>query len=314
MCDCSTISWWLVGWRALHFLACLLPVGLLAFNLLVAAPVLRADSGPSRATNLSVLISLVLALVSGIAWLLLVAGSIGEVTPLEALRSGIVSAVLNQTHFGTTWRLRSVFWLIAATSSTVMLFRKQSSRGSTWICFVASAALLGALAWAGHGLDGNGNAAMFHVVADAAHLFVSAVWPVGLAPFAIALFMLQKQNNPSRWIDAAALTRRFSAVAIICVALLTLTGLINCWFMLPSFSSLWRSGYGRLLSVKIAVFVPMILFAGANRLALKPRLTAGTDVEATTVRLRRNVLTEFALCTVIILIVALLGLLMPPMP
>ena len=106
----------------------------------------------------------------------------------------------------------------------------------------------------------------------------------------------------------------FQPSPFICVALLTLTGLINCCFMLPSVSSLWRSGYGRLLSVKIAVFVPMILFAGVNRLALKPRLAAGKNVETTAAHLRRNVLIEFALGTVVILIVGLLGLLMPPMP
>jgi len=354
MCDCSTISWWLAAWRALHFLACLLPVGLLTFHLLVAAPVFQARSGPSRATTLLIGIALLLALVSGIGWLLVIAGNIGDVTPVEAMRSGVVTTVLNQTQFGATWRLRAVFWLIATAASAWMLWRKRPSLTTAWTCLIASAALLASLAWAGHGVDGDGNAATFHVIADATHLLAGGLWPFGLAPFAVALFKLQRQNTPPRrggvldavtehsfpspggpgveersapsvliasqealqprWGDAAALTRRFSAGALICVVLLTFTGLVNCWFMFPSISSLWRSGYGRMLLLKIAVFLPMIVFAAMNRLALKPRLLAGKDPVAVTIALRRNVIIEFVLANAVILIVALLGLLMPPMP
>jgi putative copper export protein len=68
------------------------------------------------------------------------------------------------------------------------------------------------------------------------------------------------------------------------------------------------------LSLKISIFIPMIVFAAVNRLSLKPRLSSGGDAAATTSRLRRNVIIEFVLGTMVILIVAVLGLLMPPMP
>jgi putative copper resistance protein D len=313
MCDCSTISWWLAAWRALHFLACLLPVGLLAFHLLVAAPVFRVAASPSRATCLIIFVSLIVALVSGIAWLLVVAGNIGDVTPMEAWRNGVTSAVFHHTHFGACWRLRAVFWIVAVAASLGMVARERVSTTIAWICLVAAAALLGALAWAGHGLDGDGIAARFHVVADAVHLVVSGVWPFGLAPFAAALLMLRKKTDSSRWNDTSALTRRFSAVALICVGLLTLTGLVNSWFMLPSVSSLWRSGYGRVLSVKILLFAGMVVLAAVNRLAFRPRLAAGDNPEATVRRLQQNVLFELVLGIAVILIVALLGLLSPPM-
>jgi putative copper resistance protein D len=316
---------------------------LLAFHLFVAAPVLDLKSGPSRATAIVVFAALLVALVSGIGWLWVVAGNIGDVTPVEAWRTGVVTTVLNQTHFGNAWRLRSIFWLIAAIASALMFLQKGSSVITAWICLSAAAAQLAGLAWAGHGLDGDGNAAIFHVIADATHLLVGGVWPFGLAPFAVALFRLQRKHSPlsragdlpfqspgilakgglaassalitsqTYWADAAALTRRFSAVALICVTLLTLSGLVNSWFMLPSVSSLWTSGYGRLLSLKIGIFVPMIIFAAVNRISLKPRLAKGSDPVATTASLRRNVIIEFLLGTLIILIVAVLGLLMPPM-
>jgi len=313
MCDCSTISWWLAAWRALHFLACLLPVGLLAFHLLVAAPVFRVAFGPSRAACLTIFVSLIVALVSGIAWMLVVAGNIGDVTPMEAWRSGVTSTVWNHTHFGDCWRVRADFWFLATAASVLMILQKRPSVETAWFCLFATADLLGGLAWAGHGLDGDGNAARFHVVADAVHLVVCGVWPFGLAPFAMALLMLRKKTDSSRWNDASALTRRFSAVALICVGLLILTGLVNSWFMLPSVSSLWRTGYGRVLSVKIVLFAGMLALAAVNRLAFKPRLASDDNPEGTAICLQRNVVSELVLGTAVILIVALLGLLSPPM-
>lgn len=314
MCDCSTISWWLAGWRALHFVACLLPVGLFAFHFFVAAPVFGAGSGPSRATIRCVFVSLIAGLVSGIAWLLIIAGNIGDVTPMHALRDGIATAVLNETHFGTAWRVRAVFWLVATAATILMLLQKRPSATIAWICFSASAAFLGGLAWAGHGLDGDGNAGRFHLIADMLHLLAGGVWPFGLVPFAAALLKLHREASQPRWIVVGALTRRFSAIAMSCVALLTATGLVNCWFMLPSVWSLWRDGYGRTLSLKIILFAAMIAFAAINRLLLKPRLVAGNDVSAIALQLRRNVLVELMLGMAIVFIVALLGLLPPPMP
>jgi putative copper resistance protein D len=312
MCDCSTISWWLAAWRAGHFLACLLPVGLLAFHLLVAAPAFGARSVFSRAAAAVILCSLVVALVSGAAWLLIVAGNIGDTTPMDAWRSGVVTAVLGKTHFGVIWCWRVVPWIVAAAASVLMLFRP--SKVLNWLCFLASAALLGMLAWSGHGLDGDGKTVYVHVTCDMVHLIVGGIWPFGLLPFAMALIRLRSQDGPATWNLAGALTRRFSNIALLCVAALALTGTVNCCFMLPSVSSLWQSGYGRVLSLKIGLFAVMIVFAVLNRFVLKPRLIGGENISATLAQLRINVLIEFALGTAVILAVAVLGLLMPPMP
>lgn len=312
MCDCSTISWWLAAWRAVHFLACLLPVGLLAFHLLVAAPAFGVRIVLSRAATVVIFCSLLIALVSGIAWLLMVAGNIGDTTPMNAWRSGAATAVLGKTHFGVIWCWRAVPWFVAAAPSMLMLFRP--SKFLTWLCFLASAALLGMLAWSGHGLDGDGKTVYVHVFFDMVHLIVGGIWPFGLLPFAVALVILRKRDDSSAWTAAAALTRQFSNIALTCVTALALTGAVNCCFMLPSVASLWQSGYGRVLSLKIGLFAVMIVFAVVNRFVLKPRLTAAQDVNATTVKLRRNVMIEFVLGTVIIFVVAILGLMMPPMP
>jgi putative copper resistance protein D len=100
---------------------------------------------------------------------------------------------------------------------------------------------------------------------------------------------------------------RFSSIGILSVLTLMATGVVNTWNLAGSASALAETEYGELLSLKMVLFVVMVGIAAVNRLQLLPRL-AGTK---TTRQLRRNVVLEMALATVIIFIVGALGT-MPP--
>ena len=68
--------------------------------------------------------------------------------------------------------------------------------------------------------------------------------------------------------------------------------------------------YGRLVALKVALFVVIVATAVVNRLKLRPRLSAA-DARSTLVALRRNALAELCLGVAILAVVASLGLTPP---
>jgi putative copper resistance protein D len=102
-------------------------------------------------------------------------------------------------------------------------------------------------------------------------------------------------------------TRRFSALGLLSVGTLLATGLVNTWMMADSLASLLATDYGRLLLLKIALFVAMVAIAAVNRVRLTPRLPKTDAIH----RLDRNTRVELALGLAIIAAVGVLGVLSP---
>ena len=118
--------------------------------------------------------------------------------------------------------------------------------------------------------------------------------------------------------DALAVARtatlRFSTLGIVSVATLLLTGIVNTWYLAGSIPALTETEYGRLLLIKIALFLAMVGIAAVNWSRLTPRLVQKADaVAAQNARrqLRRNAAIEASMGAVIIAIVAALGTLPP---
>ena len=84
---------------------------------------------------------------------------------------------------------------------------------------------------------------------------------------------------------------------------------------LEKVSALWTSDYGRLLSVKLLLFVLMLGLAGANRYRLTPRLAAALEAGAPAAQaltaLRRSLIVETGAGVAILALVAWLGTLAP---
>ena len=90
--------------------------------------------------------------------------------------------------------------------------------------------------------------------------------------------------------------------------------MINASFLVGGIRSLTETRYGRLLLLKVALFVAMVCLAAINRQHLLPRLCQGAgsdDSVATVQRLVRNTLAEATLGIGIILIVGMLGVMAP---
>ena len=177
---------------------------------------------------------------------------------------------------------------------------------------VSAAAFAGALAWSGHAAGGLGSEAVIHPAADVLHLIAAAAWVGALLPL-IVLFAAAGADDASIAIARTA-TARFSILGIASVGTLLATGIVNTFYLAGSIPALLHTDYGRLLLIKIALFLAMVAIAAVNRLQLTPQLLQEANVAASRDalrRLRRNAAIEVLAGAIVIAIVAALGTLPP---
>lgn len=115
---------------------------------------------------------------------------------------------------------------------------------------------------------------------------------------------------------AGDIVRRFSLLGMVSVATLLLTGLVNALILVPDAAALFASDYGRLLLVKVALFLSMVGLALVNRLRLAPQLAAqpssaiGASFRAARA-LSRNAIAEIVLGVGVFAIAVALGAMAP---
>ena len=313
----------LVAVRAIHFAATVMAAGAALFACLVSEPAFRTRADARLRVfdlfraRLSVLLlgSLALAVVSGAGWWLLLAARIGDQPLGEAITEGTAWIVLTQTRFGIDWQLRL---LLAVLLTTCALLKPRSpSRWRDLLAASGAIAFVATLAWAGHGAATSGNAGYVHLAADVFHLCAAGAWLGGLVPLALLLGSLRRSGEPGGLLIAGTAAGRFSNLGIMAVGTILVSGVINAWFLVGDAVNLTSTDYGRLVELKIALFVAMVCLAAANRLGLMPRLSRAAEIGAadlaseTARRLERNALLELSIGLVIICIVAVLGVTAP---
>ena len=299
--------------RAVHFAAVLGLEGAVVFRFAVVAPGLRKGgilAAPLRWTRWIVAIGWCLAVLSGAAWLVVLGSQISGQSVIDALRGGIDWILLTETQFGLAWQWRGG---IAGLLVVALLLAQGSSKRARWSAgagIVLGVALSGSLAWSGHGAATPGAIGDLHLAADIMHLVVAGLWLGGLLPFAEILLCAMHGSLPIA--DAAEVTRRFSTLAAASVAALLLTGIVNSWVLVGTISGLVNTLYGRLLLVKIGLFLLMFAFAAVNRIRLTPCLAYMTcRARRAANHLAIHALCELALGAAILAIVAVLGTLQP---
>ncbi len=303
----------LVLTRAIHFAASAATAGVLMFRGLVAEPALRPLAQHSavirsRLTRLA-WAGLMLSAVTGLIWLVLETMSIAELGFDEAMRSGALWKVLNETQFGLVTEIRAALLLLLAACLLLDRFVLPC-----WLALLASLGAVGALAWSGHAGSTLGELGDLHLAADILHLVAVSAWVGGLIGLPV-LFAVGRRRPVLEWapLQVEAI-RRFSAVGLASVAALIGSGAVIAWILVGSFHALLVTGYGQLLLLKLAAFATMVGFAAVNRLQLTPQLALaakdGGDRTAL-VALTRNTLIEFALALAIFAMVGVLGTLHP---
>ncbi len=295
--------------RVLHYAATALLEGTFAFWCLIAWPG-RLDRRVLGLTWASLLV----AVGSGVVWLLSVASSMSGMPLAAALRGGVVNVVLTQTHFGEDWISRGALVVVLAVCLAVLARTRNRIVG--WIGLLASAAFIASLAWAGHGAAADDVPFDFlHLPADILHLLASGAW-LGALPMLVLLLLKARSDGSHEAVsDAWAATKRFSVLGIACVGTLLVTGVVNTWFLAGNVPALLGTSYGQLLLLKIALFVMMVAVGGVNQLRLLPCLAdvAGdAAVRLHAVRqLGRNASIEASFGVLVLAIVGIIGVLPP---
>jgi len=198
--------------------------------------------------------------------------------------------------------------IVCVCAAPVIIGRGNLNARAKWI-FLPSSALLGSLAWAGHGTEGSPYG--LHVIADVVHLLVCAAWPAGLLPLLVVLLTARTLSVQERQSYVSSLVARFSTMCLAAVALLILSGVVNSLYLLGPWSNFLYTSYGRCLLIKIALTGGAIALGAINLLILRRRLTQSEGSQSL---LRINVALELTLAILIVLIVGWLGLMEPGTP
>src|ERR1700730_16602240 len=297
--------------RAIHFAATAVVAGSLVFRTVVAEPVLHREQAvakPLRTQTVRVAwIALAIAMASGVSWLLVQASAMSGLPFAEAMTSDVLLTILNQTQFGLVFEIRIVLAIILA--ACLAYDRLAPAR---WLALAGALRPAAPLAWARRAGSTVGEMGILHLTADVLHLIAAAAWIGGLV--SLAQLLAEARRNPAHAPFARDATRRFSTLGIAAVGTLLLTGSVNAWILVGSFSALLVTEYGQLLTLKICLFVFMLAFAAVNRLLLAPQLVLARDSEPQLNSLRQlahNSTAEIALGLTIYGIVGVLGTLHP---
>ena len=246
--------------------------------------------------------------ISGIIWLLAVVASITN--------SGIVLATLGEvvgvTQFGHIWLFRSLLALAIAGGLLYNTLRKTFRAHSDLVWIALAAVNLASLAWAGHAGAATGPFAGVHLLTDLVHLLASAVWPGGLLPLGV-WFLVNARGRGNEPVNYAVVYR-FSAISLVAVVVLAVSGLLNSLFMIKRLSDFYATTYGQILAGKIILFLIMIGLGAQNRRLLETQRKnqAQRIGQSNPVQLFRNIWIESALALIVFGLAGALGTIEPP--
>lgn len=293
--------------RLVHFAAAMATFGAAAFG--VYALDRDVDATPPHLTaylhcwNIQLVrISAALTLVSALAIVPFVAASMAG-SASAAFDLPTIATVLSATEFGRVWCWHLLFILLLIVSAAFAPRRPA-------LALIWAALGLASLGWVGHAAGGNGWAGFGREVNQSLHLLAAGLWLGGLLPLGCLLRQVSDGQDDEGMVTRQVLPA-FSHMGYVAVAAIAITGVVNTLILAGSLDALSGSDYGRLLSLKILLYLVMVGIALRNRFRLMPRLAAGYASAGR--RLYRSVLIEQALGLSILAAVSFLGTWPPPM-
>jgi copper transport protein len=208
-----------------------------------------------------------------------------------------------------------VILLVALVPFALLRIRAPKARARIPVEVVVGLCSLGVLAtfaYAGHASTGRWIGA--GVTLDLLHLGGVAFWLGGVALLAVAL------GRPGDVAGAMRATTRFARYALPAVGLVVLSGVVQGWRQLETWSAIWDTDYGRILFAKVLVVASIVIVASATRDILRqriePRLRAGVRTDELdgvdgvdpedVAQLRSAILVEVALAAVVLALTAAL--------
>jgi len=325
----SFVRWW-------QYLAMMLLFGGFTFYLLVLRPALRrsrslsdveraiALSNGARRLNLLSWLSLGMLIITALVGLILQASTVFDKNFIESLRPSLLNQIITQTGFGAAWRLE--VWAIAALL-VIMFYISRSIKQEPvghhwplwWLGLITSAVMLLSQSWTGHAAA-VAKEYRLAIPADWLHLVAGGFWVGGL--FHLALTMpgtFKELSGRQRLHVLHRVIPLFTRLAIASTVLIVLTGVYNSWEHVESFGQLWSTTYGRTLSLKVLLMLPMLALGGLNTFILHPRASrllkreedSGPDLIKLGQSFTRSVAIEALLGVLVLLAAAVLVFLQP---
>ena len=289
-------------------------VGVLAFRLLVSTPALagmesdgigRLRSALSRNTATLTWAALAVFL-SMSALRLAIQASVVYDTSLLAALAGPAWTLVSETDWGRLWALR-VGFAIAAGAALFAMRGRDGNVALTALAIALGAGALLAISRSSHAaaLVEIGGISLLN---DFIHTIAVAVWVGGLFSLALDIPAAIRILDERERRDAlSALIPRFSVVAGLSVAALTLTGIYSAWTQVTVPEAL-ATPYGRTLIAKLALVGVLLLIGAVNLVWVRPRLSGDSRAAYW---LRRLVLAEVIVAALVLLSVGFLTSLEP---
>ncbi len=200
---------------------------------------------------------------------------------ITALSPLTIWTVVEMTNYGRWWSVRMTA-SVALVGLCVFGLRSVASRVGKSSAFPARSlllaiilAVLGSVVLISISLTGHARAVsrwpVLAVGSDWAHLAATTIWIGGLAFLWITVSIEEGKNEEGTEFLLAVATR-FSLIARICVAVLVITGIYAAWLHMPNWRSFVSTDYGRVLSIKLLIIVPLFLIGLINWRCVLPAL------------------------------------------
>jgi copper transport protein len=113
------------------------------------------------------------------------------------------------------------------------------------------------------------------VANDIVHLAAGSIWFSGIVVLAVVIPDAGRRlEETDRLRLLAPMVVDFSRVALVSIGVIGVAGTINSFFNVKNVSDLFDSGYGRALTVKIALYLVILVLGGINHFYVRSRLEA----------------------------------------
>ncbi|MEP7133682.1 MAG: copper resistance protein CopC [Chloroflexota bacterium] len=173
--------------------------------------------------------------------------------------------VLIETRLGLIWLLR-----LALTLCAIWLLGWHESPIKNWLSFALFISLLLTIALTSHAATET--KPLLPILDDWIHLIGMAFWLGGIVYLYTGIRQLQQTDERLRTHLTALLTRRFSANALVTVALIGVTGFYSAYLRVGTWSAALTTLYGHVLLIKQGFVAGLLLIAAVNLLIISPRL------------------------------------------
>ncbi len=215
-----------------------------------------------------------------------------------------VTDTLFGTQYGLFWGLRILqFAMLGAILYSGALWRQTRVRRTGWLALGIALLALLPFSMSSHAaaVSIGTNVA---IINDWLHLAATAVWIGGLiALFGAAILPTRSLEPEERQRVLADLIPRFSTMAIASVVVLTLSGIYSAWLQVGSISAMQETEYGRTLSLKLLISLPLFLLGGLNLMVISPWMKRAAQAGK---HFGRTVAAEIALGAAVLGVVAVL--------